>query len=819
MSATLAAAAAEARMSVCIVDPWKGIGEETSFWGEATEASRRWMERARRRRRAPTWSILRQEYLRRNRFILQKAMMELRLKDNPDDADWEEEEEDQERSPDEEDLREMRSYRRSWTLCCGLNYGSFEDNTTFCPMRYTKGAAPIDARTEHVLEISSIQVTDIKDGLQWPLHVYGHVAVRDNVDNNRNLLFNRKRDNCQILTKQDSYLLLTGPSRPVMIIDPVMFEVDLKVRGETESEDKILSLKVFPKRRDDMNLGHCPSNRSTVHFAFSVVFEAVAATVDSVKVISGSWPDHLPGRVVCRTASIAQKDIVLLDSRYGRMPITSDGQIELSRRVVAGEVGGELTICVEATEVGEKNVGVEGEVVSFKTRKSGCSRATCHLGFCVVEINVSWSLFTITKDQHSRMKSVILGNLGKASSVETEGARHRMERAGRRRWTPAWSRLRQAYLRRNKFILQKAMMELRLKGPDDADWEEEEEEEEDFVRERSPEEEKDFVRERSPEEEDDLREMRSYRRNWILCKGLNHGSFEDNTTFCSMRYTKGAVPIDARSEMVLEIFSIQVTEIKDGLQWPLHVYGHVAVRGIVDHNRNLLFNRKRDNCQILTQQDSNLLLVGPSRPVMIIEPVAFEVDLKVRGETESEDKILSLKVFHKRHDDMNLGRCSSNRSTVDFAFSVVYDAVEATVESVKVISGSWPDHLRGRVVCRTAQKDIVLLDSRYGRMPITSDGQVELSRRVVAGEVGGGLTICVEATEVGDKNVFVDGKVNFKTLKAGCSRATCPLGFCVVEINVAWSLFTIQKDQHSRMKSVILGNLGKASSPLDFVCV
>jgi hypothetical protein len=69
-----------------------------------------------------------------------------------------------------------------------------------------------------------------------------------------------------------------------------------------------------------------------------------------------------------------------------------------------------------------------------------------------------------------------------------------------------------------------------------------------------------------------------------------------------MRYTEGTIPRYACCEDVLQIFSVRVTETKDGLEWPLHVYGWVATRDSVDQNRNLLFNRTRDNCQILTQE-------------------------------------------------------------------------------------------------------------------------------------------------------------------------------------------------------------------------
>jgi hypothetical protein len=57
---------------------------------------------------------------------------------------------------------------------------------------------------------------------------------------------------------------------------------------------------------------------------------------------------------------------------------------------------------------------------------------------------------------------------------------------------------------------------------------------------------------------------------------------------------------NASTASALQLYSIKVEETK--LVWPLHVYGMVAARDPVDRNRNILFNRKRDNCQILTEE-------------------------------------------------------------------------------------------------------------------------------------------------------------------------------------------------------------------------
>lgn len=214
---------------------------------------------------------------------------------------------------------------------------------------------------------------------------------------------------------QDSFLELTGPSRAILIVDPVGFEVELKVKGGRESDDQILSFQLFGqngafngrqsvtlvRRFHPIMLGWY----SKFKFTYAVLNGAVEATICRVKVVRGSWTKEYQGRIVCTTSSICHEDFMLLDSQDAEtMPIGSDDVIKLSRRVVTVELSGELTVSLTATHVGKRTRDDDGGIaqndealfttdkVRFRPQKSGESCATCKLGFCEVEITVAWSL-------------------------------------------------------------------------------------------------------------------------------------------------------------------------------------------------------------------------------------------------------------------------------------------------------------------------------------------------------------------------------------------------------------------------------------------
>ncbi|GJN34660.1 hypothetical protein PR202_gb23342 [Eleusine coracana subsp. coracana] len=105
-------------------------------------------------------------------------------------------------------------------------------------------------------------------------------------------------------------------------------------------------------------------------------------------------------------------------------------------------------------------------------------------------------------------------------------------------------------------------------------------------------------------------------------------TLEETTHLRSKCFTNGPLPLpdNVMSIDTVQVFSVSVKEIKPeelGFHWPLQVYGFVVAR---------------DN-------DSSLMLTGPSRVVVAVDFIIIEIELKVKGGKESKDKVLSFLVI------------------------------------------------------------------------------------------------------------------------------------------------------------------------------
>ncbi|XP_051230613.1 uncharacterized protein [Lolium perenne] len=334
---------------------------------------------------------------------------------------------------------EFAVYRSSSEFSC---FGSFETITTLSPMYYTHWTPeriPFMigiATTGSSLQIYSFKIQMKGENLNWPLYVYGVVAARDKVDRNRNLLFYRPRHDCQILTEDDQILRLTGPSRAIIALDPVDFEVELKLKGITESKDRPLMNKryhywgVCSTDSVSIKLENC---KCTAEISLKHHPETVQATVLGVRIVEGSlFPFKYGGRVVCYSPPEERllmgskgtiddvmdlsKEILLLDSRDFddgvEMPMGSDGYFDLSRRVVSVPWKESMKIVIQAyseslaKSEGKKrclepeDIAAKGHV-KFRSKYCNISQGTCDLGDCKVEVTVAWSAIVTRKSNVS----------------------------------------------------------------------------------------------------------------------------------------------------------------------------------------------------------------------------------------------------------------------------------------------------------------------------------------------------------------------------------------------------------------------------------
>ncbi|XP_048550818.1 uncharacterized protein LOC125530470 [Triticum urartu] len=269
-------------------------------------------------------------------------------------------------------------------------------------MRYTDAEAPGGyAEPLDTLQIYSIKVAEIRGGLRWPIHVYGMIAARDIVDRNRNIIFDRSRDDCQTLTSKDSCLVMTGPTRPIVMLGAATFEIVLKVKeGSTESRDKVLSFLAVP--HDSVNCLElsCTTDRkyisklSTLEFTMSQIACSVEATISVQMVDGSSWPHGVRGEFSACTTSMADRKVVLLNSGSEKeVEVSADGMIRLSRRVASVEFTGELKVCVDAWWQGEVKPKKAWKV--FKPKRAGRNYGTFNLGgVCKMKVTVAWSLLS-----------------------------------------------------------------------------------------------------------------------------------------------------------------------------------------------------------------------------------------------------------------------------------------------------------------------------------------------------------------------------------------------------------------------------------------
>nr|XP_051190362.1 uncharacterized protein LOC127303693 [Lolium perenne] len=296
-------------------------------------------------------------------------------------------------------------------------------------------------------------------------------------------------------------------------------------------------------------------------------------------------------------------------------------------------------------------------------------------------------------------------------------------------------------------------------------------------------------------------------------KSVRCGDFKDKTTLSPMHFTHTIQSSCGVIGSTLEIYYIKILELKGELKWPLKLYGMVSARDTVDRNRNLVFFQSSLDHQELDENGS-LCLTGPSRAIVALDYVDFEVELKIKEGEKSQGK--ELITLSKRYDGTGTSLMFENSlCKAVLKLHQLSRAVQATIVGVCVVEGEWPFEYGCRVACSleaaadqvggsldVTADEVVLLDCCGGpgggsknkevRVGVGSHGYLHLSRNVVSVPSGGGLKVSIYSYS---KSGPVDREWNivFPAQKCQTIEKEWSVRTCKIKVVVAWSLLVKQK--------------------------
>ena len=196
-----------------------------------------------------------------------------------------------------------------------------------------------------------------------------------------------------LLDSQDDSLILTGPTRGLVLQDAVYFEVDLSIkddrlRGKKKEHSKGLlmidgirrTIKVKTEVENDTFVGKL----GTVELRYAVIKDAVEATVE-IKVVEG----YFCGEVAACTTNIQDK-VVLLDSRTCCV-LADNLDVQLSRRVMAVHNKEKLLLTV-VNQDDEVPTGCVTQTIDFTPKFNGSDVTEVTCGSVKMLVKVTWSL-------------------------------------------------------------------------------------------------------------------------------------------------------------------------------------------------------------------------------------------------------------------------------------------------------------------------------------------------------------------------------------------------------------------------------------------
>ncbi|KAF7083294.1 hypothetical protein CFC21_087103 [Triticum aestivum] len=272
-----------------------------------------------------------------------------------------------------------------------------EEESPLQPGRHTDAIGAPLQRSANVL---SIKVTS-SGVASFPLSLYGSVVVRDALDDEGICLFHRERDDPQLIASQGEPLLLTGPTRGLVVFGFLFFDFNLKLKTGRVEDDIEFIRDMMEYNRHMNQHTHISDSLSSplgaVELGYMAVQSAIESTVE-IRILKNSKNLRVVDDGLYRKISVHARttknpeEMVLFDSTASGAAITvgDDGVLELSRRVVAVSVGDSLVITVGTWDGDGGDLHTKSSFV-FAPLVYGEGRAVVPCAGYTMQIKVVWS--------------------------------------------------------------------------------------------------------------------------------------------------------------------------------------------------------------------------------------------------------------------------------------------------------------------------------------------------------------------------------------------------------------------------------------------